>query len=195
VPSDGLLDFGLRDAGSAPVEQTLTITNLTGTDQPIVDCYTPSAPFELASACPTLLPAHGSVQLTVRVVPTAAGTFDAIVSLNLAMFAPISALVTVQVVARQPPPDGGTGDAGMPGVGDAGMPGPGDAGMPGADDAGMPGAGETPDGGPAGGPGHGGGCRAGSGESGLAIALLALMRRRRWRESAIKQGDAGHPAT
>lgn len=101
TPNDGTIDFGTRKAGSAPVEQTFTITNLTAIDEPVSGCDGPIAPFELVGTCPTVLPANGSVQLTVRFTPTTAGAFVYSVALNLASFHHIVGLLNARVVATQ----------------------------------------------------------------------------------------------
>ena len=73
IASDGRLDFGTREVGSAPVEQTITISNLDAVARPIFSCEGSGGAFELVGACPTTLPANGSVQLTVRFTPTTLG--------------------------------------------------------------------------------------------------------------------------
>lgn len=101
TPNDGMIDYGTRRAGSTPLDQTFTITNLTAVDQPVTGCDAPIAPFELVGSCPTVLPANGSVQLTVRFTPETAGAFVYSVSLNLANFHHIVGLLNARVVASQ----------------------------------------------------------------------------------------------
>lgn len=99
TPDDDTIDFGVRRAGSAPFEQTFTITNLTASDLPVGGCDAPIAPFELV-ACPPLLPANGSVQLAVRFAPTTAGAFVYSVALH-AGSSNIVGLLRARAVASQ----------------------------------------------------------------------------------------------
>jgi hypothetical protein len=75
VPGDGWLDFGTRKVGSGPVEQTFTISNLEAVDLAMPGCSypDPGQDFQVITACPTTIPANGSVQFTVRFTPTVAG--------------------------------------------------------------------------------------------------------------------------
>jgi hypothetical protein len=101
TPDDGMIDFGAHRAGSAAIDRSFTITNLTAVDQPITDCTAPPAPFELVGPCPTVLPANGSVRLDVRFAPADAGHAGGVVSLNLASTRAISGRLRAQVLASQ----------------------------------------------------------------------------------------------
>ena len=256
TPNDGMIDFGARKAGSAPVEQTFTITNLTALDEPVSGCYGPIAPFELVGTCPTVLPASGSVQLTVRFTPATAGAFVYSVSLSLASFHNITGLLSARVVASQlafssaelafpdtmqaasaqrhvtitnladnpiTVPITVTGASFAASAAEVTIPGAetrevvvefvpaapgmftgtlelGVAGDPDHAIVALSGTGlgvnqPPPDGGSGGGAGPGesrGGCDTGGGAGGFAIAMLALVRRRRARQCSIKFAHTGH---
>jgi hypothetical protein len=101
TPGDGLLDFGTLKVGSEAVERTVTITNLTAVDQPVFDCFIGGTPFTPVGACPTLLPASGSVALTVQFTPTVAGHFLGSADLGVTGLGHIPSFLSARVIANQ----------------------------------------------------------------------------------------------
>jgi uncharacterized protein (TIGR03382 family) len=171
APADGLLDFGTRKVGSAPVKRTITIVNRDGVERAVVGCFVGSDGFELVGACPTKVPAHGSVSLTVRFTPSSVGDPLGVANLGVAAFGSISTSLTAHVVPK-------------PLVCSAGEPTfPGNRGGERLGVSASAIVADRRDEEDGEGDGHqGGGCSAGGPAGGaLSIALLALLRRRRLR--------------
>lgn len=101
VASDGRLDFGTRKVGAGPVERAITITNLDAVARPIASCDGFGGAFELVGACPTTLPASGSVQLTVRFTPTAPGDILSAAGISVTGLGGIMTALSARVVADQ----------------------------------------------------------------------------------------------
>jgi uncharacterized membrane protein YgcG len=161
----------------ASVQQHVTISN--DADNAItVPAIVTGAGFATAAAEVTI-PGRATADVAVDFTPPGGGLFTAALELGT-VGDPDHAIIALSGtgigVTPPPPPDGGAGDDGMPGGSDGGTGGGSDGGTGG-------GGGET-------GGGHGG-CSTGGGGSGVALALLALVRRR---SKSSASGNAGHRA-
>lgn len=123
TPHDGAIDFGAQVLGDAPVDRAFTLTNLTATAIAIQGCDPLAAPFAYVGACPTTLPALGSVQIAVRFTPDQLGPAAAAIGLTLADWRYVEGFVSGEVIAPDEPGSGGGSGGGCDHVGSGDDPG------------------------------------------------------------------------
>lgn len=160
TPDDGAVDFGDVALDAAPIDRAFTLRNLTSTAVAITSCDPLVAPFAYVGACPTELPALGSVQVTVRFTPATLGPALYGFGVTLATGSYAEGFVSGNVVEADDPPGDGGGSGSGSGSGSGG-------GGSGGGGCGHVGSGDDP------------GCSVGGAGSGMLLALFALRRRRR----------------